>query len=266
MIGPYDLPHECESAEIAALLARMEPRQVRALRSYVWQVELGDLTVTTWLTGEKCPVKRRSWYEGKPGKAYFWGNEDFQQALAAYKLAGLRWQIGREERSIAQAQSRIRHAAPAAAERLVDQVNADMGAFFQISERWTDQPLPSDEIIREEYRKDALLGIMRKFYLVHRAVFDMTRLTDPRYSKQVSKFTDSPTRGVSIELYSAQKAAEGILDRADLKTASKAQVLVEERLDEETADRLDRALMAGMYDGEHDADRPEAGSPPEVGQ
>jgi hypothetical protein len=221
MLEPFELPHECESAEIAELLARLNPRQRRVLRSYVWQVELGELTVTAWLAGEKCPVRRPNWYDARPGKGRFWGNADFQRALAAYKLAGLRWQVGQEERQIAQAQRRIRHAAPAAAERLVDQVNADMGAFFRISERWTDEPLPSDEIIQEDDREDKK-GKKLKFYLVRRMTFDMTKLTDPRYSKQVSKFSDSPMRGVSIELYSAQKAAEGILDRSDLKTASKA--------------------------------------------
>lgn len=249
MLEPYKLPHECESAEIAELLARLTPRQRRVLRAYVWQVELGEKTLVTWLGEASCPVARSTWYALKD-------NADFQQALTAYRRAGLTWGTSQEERSVKAAQRRIRHAASGAAERLADQAQADVGQFFKVVERWTDEPLPSQEIIREEVR-DNTLGLKQKFFLVRQAVLDLSRLADPRYSRMVKKFSDSPTKGVAIEVYDAQRAAESILDRADLETASKAETHVGVaydlgRLNDDELDELDRIRkrLAGAQGGE----------------
>ena len=55
MLKPYQVPHECEKAEIAEKLAVLTPRQRRALRSYVWQVELGEKSLTAWLASPAVP-------------------------------------------------------------------------------------------------------------------------------------------------------------------------------------------------------------------
>src|SRR5574343_75370 len=70
MLLPYALPHECESEEIARALGGLTPKQRRALRAYVWQVELGEQTVTGWLASDTCPVARQSWYRSDGG---YWG-------------------------------------------------------------------------------------------------------------------------------------------------------------------------------------------------
>jgi hypothetical protein len=123
---------------------------------------------------------------------------------------------------VAASQRTLRMAAGRAAERLVEGASADIRNFFKVIERWTDDPLPSQEIIAEEMRDDPVAGVKRRYYLVRQTVLDLDRLTDPRYSRQVRKFTDSQRTGLSIELCDAQRAAESILDRADPETASKA--------------------------------------------
>jgi len=247
MIEAYQLPHECEREGLTETLSQLSARQRRVLRAYVWQVELGERTVTEWLESEACPVARSQWYNGGPAGKY-WGNPDFQRALAAYKRAGLEWQTNQERRAVEAAQRRIRRAAPGAADRLVDQVGNDIGVFFKISERWTSEPLPSQEIIDERWGEDEKGNPVRE-YLVRVVVLDLDKLRDPQYSRWVREFGDSPKSGVTIKLYDAQRAAESILDRADVETATKAETHVEGQigLDPAAVDRLDQALMAAMY-------------------
>jgi hypothetical protein len=208
MLKPYQVPHECEKAEIAEKLAVLTPRQRRALRSYVWQVELGERSLTAWLASDLCPVARSTWYELRDR----W---EFQAALEAYKRAGLEWQMSQERRSVEAAQRKLRLATSGASERLVEQTLGDIGGFFRVVERWTDAPLPSQEIIREEERevtdKSGKTQMLR-FYLVRQAVVDLDRLKDPSYSRLVRKFSDSPRSGISIELYDAQAAVVKVLE------------------------------------------------------
>jgi hypothetical protein len=247
MLEPYVLPHECEHAELASLLAGLTPRQRRVLRSYVWQVEFGELTVTMWLASPRSP-SRSKWYQGH---GLYWGNEAFQRALAAYRRAGLKWMTDQDQRSVELAQRRIKRASHGAAERLVEQAQGDVGALFRVVERWTDTPLPSQEIIGEEVREDAD-GSTHKFYQVRQAVIDLQRLSDPRYSRLIKKFSDSPRSGLSIEVYDAQRASESILDRADVGTASKATTTME--LGERFEEALERAYGAG--DGDQASEDP----------
>jgi hypothetical protein len=255
MLEPYGLPHECEGAELAALLAGLTPRQRRALRAYVWQVELGEQTVTAWLASPMCPVSRSIWYRGDAGARY-WGNAAFQQVLTVYRRAGLKWATSQDQRSVEQAQRRIRRASSGAAERLVEQAQGDIGTLFRLAERWTDEPLPSEEILAEEDREDAD-GIKRKFYRVRQAVLDLQRLSDPRYSRLIKKFSDSPRSGLSIEVYDAQRAAESVLDRAGMETASKATTSVE--LGERFEEALHRAY-GGEVGADHDPPLRDAGT------
>jgi len=98
MILPYELPHECETAEISVILGCLTLRQCRVLRSYVSQVELGEMSVKEWLASKTAPA-RSKWY-GSHGP--YRGNAVFLQALAAYKLAALRWQINQDRRAFEQ--------------------------------------------------------------------------------------------------------------------------------------------------------------------
>lgn len=221
MLLPYALPHECESEEIARALGGLTPKQRRALRAYVWQVELGEQTVTGWLASDTCPVARQSWYRSDGG---YWGNGEFRRALELYLAAGLKWRTAQDRRDVERARRSLLLAAPKAAERLVDQLDSDIGSLFKTVERWTDAPLPSQEVLREERREftDEHGQTRTKLvYLVRQSVVDMERLRDPQFSRRVKKFSDSPRSGISVEMYDALGAAESILDRADLETAAK---------------------------------------------
>lgn len=219
----YGIPHGCESAELAGLLARLTPKQRRVLRQYVWEVELGQQTVTRWLESEKCLVRESSWYR-RGDHAHYANDPVFTEALEAYKTAGIRWQANEEQRAVAAGARRLRMATPQAAERVVGQVQGDIGVFFKVVERWTQsQPLPSQEIIDEQVAVDSD-GVKHRSYLVRQVVVDLDKLRDPKYSCLVRKFSDSPRSGLSLELHDAQRAAFGILDRAGRETAAKSDI------------------------------------------
>ncbi|MCU0503515.1 MAG: hypothetical protein MUC51_17485 [Anaerolineae bacterium] len=218
MIGAYELPHACETAEVTALLSKLSPRRRRVLRAYVHQVEFGEQGVSDWLRSEKCPVHERAWY----GKNYR-GDPAFMAALAGYRDALQQWYLRSEARQVEQAQRLLRLAAQRSAQRLIEHADGNIGQFFTLQEYWTDDPLPTAEILEEEYRLDEALGIKRKMYRVRRTAFDAAALADPKRARLIKKFTDSPRSGLSIELYDAQRATESILDRADPETASKDQ-------------------------------------------
>lgn len=224
MVGPYALPHECEREGLAKLLSGLDARQRQVLRSFVWQVELGERSLTEWLASDPAAVARSNWYNAGP-KGRYWGNADFQAALKAYVRAGLEWQTGQERRAVEAAQRRIRRAAPGAADRLVEQVDADLSAFFKVIERWTTEPLPSQEIVdeRDVEIEENGKAKTRHEYRVRATVIDLAKLSEPRYSRMVKTFTDSPKSGVKLELHDALKAAESVLDRADRATASKGE-------------------------------------------
>lgn len=222
MLLPYGVPHECESAEIADLLGQLSPKQRRALRAYVWEVELGEKSLTAWLASDTCPVSRSTWYQAG-GHARYWCNEGFKAALRAYLAAGLKWRTSQDRRDVERARRTLLLETPHAAERLAEAQHGDIGQLFRMVERWTDEPLPSQEILAEELRDDPATGIKRRFYQVRQAALDLSKLADPRFSRMVKKFSDSPTRGVSIEIFDPVQAAESILDRADLETAAKTQ-------------------------------------------
>lgn len=216
MIGAYELPHGCESAEVTALLNTLTPRRRRVLRAYVHQVEFGELSVSDWLRSEQCPVHERAWY----GKHYR-GDPAFMAAMTGYRDALQQWHLRAEERQVGQSQRLIRMAAQRAAQRLVEQADGDIGQFFVTQEYWTDDPLPTAEILDEKYEEDPATHLKRKMYQVRRTAFDVRALADPKRARLIRKFTDSPRSGLSIELHDAQRAVESILDRADPETASK---------------------------------------------
>lgn len=232
LVGRYELPHACESQEIAAALARLSAKQRRVLREYIWQVELGRSGVTEWLRSEGCPVSERAWYTSGD-KANYFHNRTFQEALELYKRAGQRWQITQQAKALEQARDRLVQATPAAADRLVDQVDGDIGFFFKPVLRWTAAPLPSEEVLEDKWATDKNGNEIRddhgqkvRIYLVRKVVIDTEKLLDPRYSHLVKKYTDSPRNGIGIELHDSIRAAESVLDRADVKTAAKTTTAV----------------------------------------
>jgi phage terminase small subunit len=89
--------------------------------------------------------------------------------------------------------------------RLAEQARGDLGVFFKVSERWTEEPLPTQEIVDEKEAADKD-GNPIRLYLVRQVCLDTSKLTDPRYSHLVKKFSDSPKYGLSVELYDAQVA------------------------------------------------------------
>jgi hypothetical protein len=92
--------------------------------------------------------------------------------------------------------------------RLAEQARGDIGQFFKITERWTQFPLPTEEIIKEE-RRSVLVkkrNTEQTFYLVRSVVLDVSTLKDPSKSHLVKKLVVNPKQGLSLELYDAQAA------------------------------------------------------------
>lgn len=118
MIDAYSLPHECEKEELAVLLARLDRSQRRALRSYVWNVELGEKSVKDWIASEGCPVSNTAWYRHE--QRNFLRHPDFAAALTAYLEAGLKWQTDEESRAIRRASRLTALATPDAAQTQID--------------------------------------------------------------------------------------------------------------------------------------------------
>lgn len=117
MIEPYALPHACETHELTQLLSGLGRKRLQILRSYVWQVELGEKDVTGWLAGEQCPTSRTAWYRDA-GKNYL-ADPLFATALEAYRQRALAWQVGEEVKAVRLAQNELRTKSLAAARRLV---------------------------------------------------------------------------------------------------------------------------------------------------
>lgn len=92
--------------------------------------------------------------------------------------------------------------------RLSEHGRVDISRFFKTSERWTDEPLPSEEILGEEtYTAGAgEEAEERTHYKVRRIVLDMDALMDPDLARYVKKFSDNPRSGLSIELVDGQGA------------------------------------------------------------
>lgn len=118
MIPAYSLPHECEKEELSTLLAQLDKSQRRALRSYVWEVELGERTLKEWLEMESCPVSKTAWYRNEQGN--YLRHPLFAKALEKYLEAGLTWQTSEEARAIKRATRITVLAAPDAAQEQVD--------------------------------------------------------------------------------------------------------------------------------------------------
>ena len=106
---------------------------------------------------------------------------------------------------------RISEAAMSADEvlqRLAEQARGDLGSFFRSSERWTQSPFPTEEILEEKSEIDDVLGTPVRLFRVRSVVLDLETLKDATKSGLVKKFTDSPKSGLSIELHDPQAALQ----------------------------------------------------------
>lgn len=85
---------------------------------------------------------------------------------------------------------------------------ADLGQFFKPSTRWTENPLPGEEIIGRRITPHPLVeDLMITEYEVKTVVLDMDALLDPEKSHLVKRFISSPQHGLGINVHDAQSAA-----------------------------------------------------------
>jgi len=90
--------------------------------------------------------------------------------------------------------------------RLSEWGRNDIRQFFKEATRWTDAPLPAEEILSEEEYTEIIRNrpVIKKRYLVRKVVLDMNALMDPELSYRVKEFSDSPKNGLSIKLHDAK--------------------------------------------------------------
>lgn len=91
--------------------------------------------------------------------------------------------------------------------RLAEQARADLGVFFMLSERWTEHPSPTQEVLDSSIEVDGK-GHQITLYKVRAVVLDTDKLLDPHYSHLIKKFSDTPRNGLTIELHDVQGALE----------------------------------------------------------
>ena len=98
--------------------------------------------------------------------------------------------------------------------RLAEQARADIGMFFQVREFWTEHPQATAEPVLDEegvqVTRQQLVNEDREVtqYRVKQICIDTKKLRDPRYSKLVHRFADTPRSGIVLELYDAQAALQ----------------------------------------------------------
>lgn len=141
--------------------------------------------------------------------------------LAKYKgddntLAVIAWENLRKPKIRKEIDQRLTDRTMSANEviaRLDDQARANIGVFFKIIEEWTFYPLPTQEILDATEvidTSDPDNPKERVSYLVRHIALDADKLVDPRYSHLLHKVSDSPRGGLTIELYSKQRALEDL--------------------------------------------------------
>jgi hypothetical protein len=90
-------------------------------------------------------------------------------------------------------------------QRLTRQARGNMRQFYKLSERWTEWPLPTQEIIDERTETDDS-GKLHTLYLVRSIVFDVDALLDDGRAELIQSITDSPKNGLTVVMYSAKDA------------------------------------------------------------
>jgi hypothetical protein len=136
-------------------------------------------------------------------------------AVAAGYSERSRWEMGRRlmKDPLVQEALRVRiedqvMTADEVLVRLANQARGDIGQFFKISERWTQNPFATEEIIRDEVRQVVVKGrnTEQTWYLVRSVVLDLEAVKDPNKSILIKKLVDNVKNGLSIEIYDAQSA------------------------------------------------------------
>lgn len=130
-MNPYDIPHSCERESVATILAKLNRRQRRAVRSYVREVEHGSMTLTEWIAVSPDSPSLSTWR--KPGGNY-WGTEeqpgeDFREAVSLYVAAWSNWETREEEKAIRAAGRALRLATPVAVAQLTSVIEQGQVAF-----------------------------------------------------------------------------------------------------------------------------------------
>jgi hypothetical protein len=129
---PWNVPHDCEKAEVAERLVHLSAKQRKVVRSYVRNVEFGEMSLTQWIDQDQYPrVSLSTWRRPESKGGNYWGTEDspnllFRDAVQVYVTAYARWETEEEETSIRSAGREMRLGALNAARRITDLVdNAD---------------------------------------------------------------------------------------------------------------------------------------------
>lgn len=125
VVNPYNIPHDCESDELWRRLQPLTTNQRKVLRSYMRNVEFGDMSLTAWAHDGTVPrVSLATWRKPFSKGGNYWGTEDspnmlFRDAVAAYVTAMGRWQTEEEEQSVRAANRIIRLGATGSAEYMI---------------------------------------------------------------------------------------------------------------------------------------------------
>lgn len=122
-INPFDFPHDCERESVARALGNLSRQQRRVLRSYVRNVECGQMTLGQWIEDSPDSVAMSTWRRPAGQKGKYWGTDDdpvdaFREAARLYTDAWLQWETSEEEKALRKAGRELRLMAPSAVERL----------------------------------------------------------------------------------------------------------------------------------------------------
>lgn len=111
-----------------------------------------------------------------------------------------------------------------------DIARTDIGVFFKIADEWMFNPLPEYEILDEREVTDDTQDppVKRVSYRVRHVVLDMDKITDPRYSQLLHKFSNTRKAGLSIEVFDRQSAIRDVLKVHDkIKPDSEFKIVIE---------------------------------------
>jgi phage terminase large subunit len=114
---------------------------------------------------------------------------------------------------LAEIRARVNERAMSADEvllRLGEEARGNLGSFFKLVERETENPLPTEEILGEETRVKIVDGedVEYTVYCVRKVVLDTSKIVDPRYSNLLQEFTDSPRDGMGIKIVNKLSAQQ----------------------------------------------------------
>lgn len=128
-INPWAIPHDCEREELWKHLQLLRPQQRNVLRSYVQNVEFGEMSLTEWAHHDVVlRVSLSVWRKPFDKGGNYWGTDEspnqlFRDAHMAFVTAFGRWQTQEEEKSVRAANRELRLGALKAARRITSLVD-----------------------------------------------------------------------------------------------------------------------------------------------